>query len=247
MPLKVIGVGFGRTGTESLYTALNQLGLPCYHMYEVLKNPLNKTHGDFWLKVSRLPPGTQQDWEREVFSRYQAAVDNPACVVWRELMATYPDAKVILTLHPKGPDAWWESTMDTIYFSETMWQFKVLRVFTPFARKFGEMVHKLVWERGHQGTITDRAKAIAHYQQHIDTIRTEVPAEKLLVFKATDGWGPLCAFLSLPVPAGPFPNVNSREQFQKLKQTMALGAYVILGGLALVVAALASLAVWIAG
>ena len=30
MALKVIGAGFGRTGTLSLYTAMNQLGLPCY-------------------------------------------------------------------------------------------------------------------------------------------------------------------------------------------------------------------------
>ena len=78
MPLKIIGVGFGRTGTESLYTALNQLGLPCYHMYEVLNNKLNKSHLDFWLKVSRAAPGTSFEWEREVFSRYQAAVDKVA-------------------------------------------------------------------------------------------------------------------------------------------------------------------------
>jgi hypothetical protein len=29
MPLKIIGAGFGRTGTMSLYTALRQLGFPC--------------------------------------------------------------------------------------------------------------------------------------------------------------------------------------------------------------------------
>ncbi|MGB9140720.1 MAG: sulfotransferase, partial [Aestuariivirga sp.] len=28
MTLKVIGAGYGRTGTMSTYTALNQLGLP---------------------------------------------------------------------------------------------------------------------------------------------------------------------------------------------------------------------------
>ncbi len=33
MALKLIGAGFGRTGTLSAYTALNQLGFPCYHMY----------------------------------------------------------------------------------------------------------------------------------------------------------------------------------------------------------------------
>lgn len=243
MPLKVIGVGFGRTGTESLYSALNQVGLPCYHMYEVLNNKLNKSHLDFWLKVARSAPGTQQDWESAVFSRYAAAVDNPACVVWRELMAAYPEAKLILTLHPKGPEAWYDSTMETIYFSERMWQFKVLQVFTPFGRKFGEMVHKLIWQRGHQNTIADRAKAIAYYQQHIDTIRREVPPEKLLVFKATDGWAPLCAFLDIPVPATPFPNVNSREQFQKVKRDMAKGAYIILGA---VTAVLAAAVYWIA-
>lgn len=212
MPLKIIGVGFGRTGTESLYTALNQLGLPCYHMYEVLNNKANKRHLDFWLKVSRAAPGTAFDWEREVFSRYQAAVDNPACVVWRELMAAYPDAKVILTLHPKGPEAWWESTMETIYFTENHWQFKVLYFFTPFGRKFGEMARKLIWQRGHRDTMADKAKAVAYYQQHIETIHSEVPADKLLVFKANEGWTPLCGFLGLPVPATPFPNVNSREQ-----------------------------------
>ncbi len=249
MPLKIIGVGFGRTGTESLYSALNQLGLPCYHMYEVMHNKLNKSHLDFWLKVARSEPGTQQDWEKHVFSRYAAAVDNPACVVWRELMVAYPDAKVILTLHPKGPEAWYESVMETIYFTQTMWQFRwVLATVTPFGRKFDEMCRKLIWGRGHNGTIGDRAAAVAHYQQHIDTIRKEVPPEKLLVFKATQGWEPLCEFLAVPVPPTPFPNVNSREQFQNIKRGMARGAYVILGiGAAVCAAVVAGVAYWIAG
>ena len=38
MPLDLIGVGFGRTGTASLRLALNRLGYPCYHMFEVMKN-----------------------------------------------------------------------------------------------------------------------------------------------------------------------------------------------------------------
>ena len=32
------------------------------------------------------------------------------------------------SLHPKGPDAWFESVIGTIYFSESMWQFKVLEL-----------------------------------------------------------------------------------------------------------------------
>jgi len=61
MTLKVIGAGFGRTGTMSLYTALNQLGFPCYHMLEVLKNPKNKSHLPFWRKVAHGQSGEQYD------------------------------------------------------------------------------------------------------------------------------------------------------------------------------------------
>ncbi|MEY3042194.1 MAG: hypothetical protein RLZZ174_1276, partial [Pseudomonadota bacterium] len=49
MSLKVIGAGFGRTGTLSLKLALEQLGFgPCYHMVEVFKHP---THIPLWRKA----------------------------------------------------------------------------------------------------------------------------------------------------------------------------------------------------
>ena len=39
MTLKVIGAGFGRTGTLSLKEALEKLGFdPCHHMKEVMLN-----------------------------------------------------------------------------------------------------------------------------------------------------------------------------------------------------------------
>ena len=38
--LKIIGAGFGRTGTMSLKVALEELGFsPCYHMIEVFERP----------------------------------------------------------------------------------------------------------------------------------------------------------------------------------------------------------------
>jgi hypothetical protein len=227
MALQVIGAGFGRTGTLSTYTALNKLGLPCYHMFEVIENKANKTHLDFWQGVANSPPGTNHDWDR-VFANYTAAVDNPACCVWRELLAAYPDAKVLLTLHPKGPEAWYESTIDTIYFTENRWQFKLLRYFAPFVRKMGDMSHKLIWQRNHRGTMDDRARAIAHYQQHVEEVKAAVPPDRLLVFKASEGWEPLCRFLGLPVPNEPFPNVNDRAQIKKVIAGLAVGAYVVI-------------------
>lgn len=238
MPLSVVGAGFGRTGTMSTYAALNQLGFPCYHMIEVLENKANKTHLDFWLKVARSPAGAQHDWE-QVFSKYTAAVDNPASCVWRELAEAYPDAKIILTLHPKGAEAWYESTIDTIYFTEIKWQFKVLEAVTPFARKMGEMVRKLVWGRAHRGTMEDPAKAIAFYDQHIEEVKASLPSDRLLVFSVDQGWDPLCRFLGVPVPEGEFPNVNDRAAIKKSIAGMTKGVYAILAaGLTVVAAAI---------
>jgi len=237
MPLKIIGAGFGRTGTLSAYTALNQLGFPCYHMFEVLENKNNKSHLDFWRCVGKAESGMQHDWE-QVFSRYTAAVDNPASCVWRELMVAYPDAKVLLTVHPRGAEAWYESTIETIYFTETAWQFKVLEWTTPFGRKMGDMCHKLIWQRAHKGTMSHRRQAIAFYEQHIAKVKAAVPPERLLVYSVDQGWNPLCDFLQVPVPASEFPNVNDRAAIKKTLADMTRGAYVILGVGAAVVAAL---------
>jgi hypothetical protein len=228
MPLKIIGAGFGRTGTSSLHAALNLLGLPCYHMVEVIENPANKSHLDFWCDVANGEAGEQYDWE-QIFADYTAAIDNPACCVWRELLAAYPEAKVVLTLHPAGADAWYESTVETIYFTETLWQFKVLELVTPFGRKMGEMSRKLIWQRSHKGTMRDRAKAIDYYHQHIADVTAAVPADRLLVYSVDQGWKPLCDFLDLPEPAGAFPNINDRATMKRRIGMMTRAAYAILG------------------
>ena len=230
MAVEIIGAGYGRTGTMSTYTALNSLGFPCYHMFE-LGTEGNEDHLDFWLEVARSTPGVQHDWS-QVFANYRATIDNPASCVWRELVAANPDAKVLLTLHPKGAEAWCESTIDTIYFTENKWQFKIVEFFTPFGRKMGEMSRKLVWQRAHRGTMNDRTAAIAEYQRHIEEVKATVSPEKLLIFTADQGWEPLCKFLEVDVPEGEFPNVNDREQIKKTIAGMCKGAYFILAGLA---------------
>ncbi|MEO8777909.1 MAG: sulfotransferase family protein [Rhodanobacter sp.] len=243
MPLKIIGAGYGRTGTMSIYTALNQLGLPCYHMLEVLENKDNKSHLDFWCKVANTPAGTPHDWEA-VFSKYAAAVDNPACTVWRELIAAYPAAKVLLSLHPGGAEAWYESTLATIYFTESLWQFKVLQIATPFARKLGDMCHQLIWQRAHHGTMKDRAKAIADYHQHIADVRAAVPADRLLVYTVDQGWEPLCDFIGVAVPPAPFPQVNDRAQFKQTIKGMTRGAYTLLALATAVIAGVTGAVIW---
>ena len=234
MSLKIIGVGFGRTGTLSTQQALNELGFPCYHMFEVLENKKNKSHLNFWNEVATAPAGQQHNWE-EVFANYTATVDNPGCCVWRELIESYPDAKIILTLHPRGAETWYESTYQTIYVSERMWQFKVLKL-VPMVRKMTNMTRVLIWERSHKNTMPDKQAAIARYNEHIEEVRKKVPQEKLLIFSVDQGWEPLCKFLDIPVPDKPFPNLNDREQIKKTISKINRFAWLLLitGGLILI-------------
>lgn len=158
--------------------------------------------------------------------------------------AAYPEAKVLLSLHPGGADAWYESTLATIYFTESLWQFKVLQITTPFARKLGDMCHKLIRQRAHHGTMNDRAKAIADYHQHIADVRAAVPADRLLVFTVNEGWKPLCDFIGVPVSEAPFPQVNDRAQFQQTIEGLTCGAYTMLALAAAVITGVTGAAIW---
>jgi hypothetical protein len=59
-----------------------------------------------------------------------------------------------------------------------------------------------------------------------------------LIYSVDQGWAPLCKFLGVPIPAGPFPNVNDRADIKKVIGQMSKGAYGILAAGAVAVAAL---------
>ena len=48
------------------------------------------------------------------------------------------------------------------------------------------------------------------------------PKDKLLVFKCSEGWKPLCEFLGVPVPDAPFPHKNIRGDIVKDLDSMPL-------------------------
>lgn len=204
--MKVIGSGFGRTGTLSLKHALEELGFgPCYHMEEVLKNP---AHVAVWHDASF---GRPVDWPA-LFAPYGSAVDFPASVVYRDLLTVFPDAKVVHTV--RDPDRWYESTLETIYQATTIapeW----MRRSVPAVRRWTEMVDRLVWDGIFEGRFEDRAFAIERYDAWTAEVVATVPAERLLVFEVSDGWGPLCDFLGVLQPDRGFPRVNDRDVMQR--------------------------------
>lgn len=202
MGLKIIGAGFGRTGTLSLKAALELLGFgPCYHMMEVFQKP---HHIAVW---SGAVDGTPPDW-RDFLNGYRAALDWPICHFWRELSDVFPDAKVLLS--ERDADAWYESISQTIF--EQLGRVEELAdvpVFGPQTR----MAHTMLVDKTFGGRL-DRNHVISVYKTHNDSVKRAVPPERLLVYDVAQGWEPLCAFLGVAVPAAPFPRTNSTEEFR---------------------------------
>lgn len=193
MALAVIGAGFGRTGTDSMKRALEELGFgPTHHMREVLADPAAIAR---WRAIAA---GARPDWD-EVFTGWRSTVDWPSALFWRELAGYYPEAKVILTV--RDPASWYTS------FSATIQP----HVVTGDPESIG---CRLIGERVFGGRADDRAHAIAVYERNNAEVQAAIPAERLLVFRLGEGWEKLCPFLGVPVPDTPFPHVNTAAEFR---------------------------------
>jgi hypothetical protein len=203
MALRVIGAGFGRTGTLSLKSALERLGFgPCYHMTELIEHP---EHADFW---ERAAAGDEVDWD-QILRGYRAAVDWPTCNFYRPLAEHYPEAKVILTV--RDPERWYTSAQTTIFPRITRPIAKDKAVLRSRAR----MQRKVVIEQAFEGDITDRDHVLAVFRRHVEQVQRTIPPARLLVYDVADAWAPLCGFLERPVPDEPFPHVNSSDEFRQ--------------------------------
>jgi Sulfotransferase domain len=230
--MRIIGAGFGRTGTTSLKSALEELGFgSCYRMTEAFEHP---EHVAFWEAAHR---GERVDWEG-FFSGYGVAVDWPACAFYAELMDCYPDAKVILTV--RDPDRWYESTRSTIYGirkvsagpAPVRLAFALAGLFVPGVTGIARLANGIVWEDTFDDRFEDRRHAIETFRRHNEAVQRRVPPERLLVYDVREGWASLCDFLGVEAPEEPFPHLNDTREMRRR-----------LFGLAVLSAALPGLAV----
>ncbi len=200
MALKLIGAGFGRTGTMSLRDALDKIGYgPCYHMSVVMQNPQNAR---YWAAAGR---GEKVNWD-EVFEGFVSTVDWPACTYWRELADAYPDAKVLLTV--RDPERWFASTQKTI-FSKPHRDSFYLDDSDPDKRGMVEVLYDKTFQKRQN----DHDHAISVFNAHNEEVKRSIPPERLLVYEVGQGWEPLCKFLGVPVPAEPFPRINTTDDW----------------------------------
>lgn len=207
MALKVIGAGVGRTGTHSLKVALEQLlGGPCHHMVEVFAHA--ETEVPVWIDAIE---GRRVDWA-SLMAGYRAQVDWPGASFWPELSEAFPDALVLLSVRPA--DEWYRSASDTIFAGMDS------------ARAGGDAwmiaMAKLLADR-FSDQFADRDAMIAAYHRHNDRVREAVPAGRLLEWKPSDGWAPICDRLGMAVPDEPFPVTNTTSEFREMVGLPPLG------------------------
>ena len=208
MALKVIGAGFGRTGTRSLKTALELLGFGrCYHMVEVMKTP---SHLRCWADIMR---GGKADWET-LFRGYQSTMDWPVAAYYKDLVTVYPESKVLLTV--RDPESWHRSVMSTIYQAGRGFFHRFTRII-PSVHHFLDAMEKAIWQGVFHNRLHDKAYAVEIFKNHIEEVKRIVPRERLLIFEARQGWDPLCSFLNVPVPVNkPYPHKNKGAMVRQI-------------------------------
>ncbi len=212
--MKLIGAGQPRTATTTQMIALEMLGMPCYHMRDMMMDLEGSVPQ--WRKAFE----GDGDWD-EIFAGKESTVDWPAAWHYKELIDVYPDAKVLLSV--RSADGWvqsMENTITQIFFRDTLMhhlsraQYNIDPNYAAWIDLLTEM--NFGEERGAwRGTNGEPGAMAEAYERWNQEVKDTVPAERLLVWDPKDGWEPLCEFLDVDVPDGPVPNVNDTENFQK--------------------------------
>lgn len=199
MTLRVIGTGLPRTGTTSLKAALEHLlGEPCYHMFELAENKEAGLH--WWAALS----GDRAALAKAL-DGYGAAVDWPASLFWRELVEDHPDAIVVMS-HRDDAQTWWRSV------DKTVW---AMMRRPDDEQAFAEFNSKMRAKAGLGEHWDDPASAMASYDALIEEVTRTVPADRLVMWQASQGWGPLCDALGVPEPEADFFHLNTTQSFRQ--------------------------------
>ena len=217
----IIGAGFARTGTLSLKTAIDEilkLG-PCYHMGEnIIQDDSN-----FWYKAYK---GEKCNWE-DIFTKYNATTDHPACIFWEEILKQYPDSKVILTI--RNPESWYKSCSETVFNYDRQFGYYGLRILDyviPFLNRFRNMID-VMWGYSFKYNFS-KENTIKAFIDHNENVKKLCPKDKLLLFEAKDGWEPLCKFLNVSIPNVPYPNVNDTNRAKCVFRFLNIFGWMIL-------------------
>lgn len=225
----------------ALKAAFEILGIPTWHWVTQAENPPDL---HMWADVLRNRwEGDKKPVDRETFDHLLghrgAVTDQPPAYLPEDLIAAYPEAKVVL--HERDVDRWYTSFSNTVIRGAS-------NPFVPFATMMdkgfiGPMAlqfdlitkhyfnvnvprtHTLGLLNNSEHFVQYRRNAKDTYRAHYERVKRATPPERLLRFQLEDGWEPLCKFLGKPVPDVPFPRVNDTAALQELVNALITESY----------------------
>ncbi len=218
-----------------MQVALDILGYKTYHMAQFLEN---HTQPKLWREYADRRLGAHRLWGEISDLGFTATMDNPMCELFEEQMSIFPNAKVILTKHPKGSTGWAKSfttlmQMVAIQSAPFSFTFPSFLTWIPLLQDINAV-------RCIMGTTTMNLEPCTLtygwqdkppgwfqelYEMHNQQVASTVPADKLLEYTVTEGWEPLCKFLNKPVPNVPFPHTNDSEHMKMVRYAMLVLIY----------------------
>lgn len=269
----ILCAGLPRTGTSSLKAALEILGItPVHHAlhlkdfreyfnwgraawctFPFLREQSRDSRPWYIDDEDPLLPWGRSQWD-ELIGR-QRAITDVASLFSEDIIACYPEAKVILV--ERSLDSWTgsfgESFLDHWLFGFDDWFLTTLSNWVGYRRMTGlrDTFHGWIGASSRSGAY--KSLPDLHAEHHA-MVRARVPKDQLLDFNLKDGWEPLCKFLDVPVPDMPFPHVNEREsllrqlRFRKMLVIYGLitklGSWMLTAGLVVAAIKGASRAGW---
>ncbi|KAE8378529.1 efflux pump antibiotic resistance protein [Aspergillus bertholletiae] len=220
VPLECLVSGVQPHGDShvTMCNALETLGLQCWHSIQFMSTRFGDI--EMWQEaVDRNP-----EFDQLLHDFGAVSSDTPAIAFADGLIEAYPEAKVVLV--ERDINTWYESWMNGVikntYDPIVTVIYHIDRFFThPVGR-----IHKTTFQGwlGISSPEDARRLSKAKYREHYELVRSITPKDRLLEYKLSDGWEPLCEFLGKPVPDKPFPHLNEKKWLdEKVQLVMSQG------------------------
>ena len=200
--MKIIGAGLSKTGTTSLQKALELLGFSGIHYDQE--------------RLNDILDGSNKNPDFQRYDDVDFVTDLPSAHFFDELLAAYPESKVILTI--RELESWWKSV-------DHHWKRKYPMEKKSIARELARTIlrrnSQIRQARNEHDAFRRQLRNYVYgsveaseflykkkYLDHNERVRAVVPADRLLVMNivAGDGWEVLCPFLQMKVPETTFPH-----------------------------------------
>ena len=199
--LVVVIVGLPRTGTSSLSQALRRLGVTCYPtngaVFESLKNRRHWTQfTPDNMSLDQIDKKHGDNDTAEYASRYY---------YYQQQLSKFPRAKIVLTIRSENVsmagEAWSQSMQESILPLQTILSKAPYRW---FPRVLANHVHRTTrilqqlktdWDSATQLPLLEQLP-LAYHEWNQQILASLSSNNNVLVVRATDGWQPLCDYLS---------------------------------------------------